>query len=167
VSHDCRVAPGSGADMHDMLARLRAGLGDQLGVQRRLAVVEMPLGQDPDHTVEIKEGGVGARCRVIVAERSDDQPRSWAKEIFAAQLGKGGLDPGVGDTRRGHHLSRIGAPHKAEFLFPIHSEASAIGNCAPKCALAAVHRTLPGRKFLCPMLSRSAPEARIWNSTRC
>jgi len=107
--------------MHDMLARLRAGLGDQLGVQRRLAVVEMPLGQDPDHTVEIKEGGVGARCRVIVAERSDDQPRSWAKEIFAAQLGKGGLDPGVGDTRRGHHLSRIGAPHKAEFLFPIGS----------------------------------------------
>jgi hypothetical protein len=101
-------------------------MGEQFGVQRRLAVVEVPLRQDPDHVVEVEVSRVGTRCREIVAPISDDQPRPGIEKILAAQFGKGGLDARVGDPRRGYDLLRVSAPHQAEFRFPIHLPPPAI-----------------------------------------
>ena len=80
--------------------------------------------------VEVEVSRVGTRRRDVVAlpvaPPSDDQPRPRTEEIFSAHFGEGGLDPRVGDPRRCHDLLGIGAPHQAEFLFPIHSPPPAI-----------------------------------------
>jgi hypothetical protein len=46
MGHDRGVVTGARADMHDVLACLQAGIGEQFGVQRRLSLVEMPLRQN-------------------------------------------------------------------------------------------------------------------------
>src|SRR6516164_516983 len=110
--------------MHDVIAFLQARIGKQSGVQRWLAVVEMPLRQDPDHVVEVEVSRIGARRRDIVALPSplpsDDRPRSGTEEILPVHFGKSRLDPRIGDSCRSSDLLRIGAPYQVELLFPIH-----------------------------------------------
>src|SRR5262249_27535094 len=54
---DRRVVTEAGADMDDVLARLRGGARDQQGMIRRLAVVELTFGQDADQNVRIEVDG--------------------------------------------------------------------------------------------------------------
>jgi len=124
MRHNGGVVAGAGADMYGVVPLLQLGVGEQFRVQRRLAVVEMPLWQDRDHVVEVKVSRIGARRRDIVALPlplpSEDRPRSGAKEILAAHFGKRRLDPRVRDPGRGQYLSRISTAHQAQFRFPIH-----------------------------------------------
>jgi len=47
--------------MHDVLARLQSGAGDERGVIGRHAVVEAALGNDADQDIVIEIDGVGVR----------------------------------------------------------------------------------------------------------
>ena len=49
-----RVVADAGADMYDMLPRLRRGGGDQRRMKRGLAVVQVALRQDADHVIGVQ-----------------------------------------------------------------------------------------------------------------
>jgi hypothetical protein len=118
MSHDGRVVAGSGADVHNMLARLRRGAGEQHGVQRRLAVIDVALREDADHVIRIEARRIGIRD--ILAGPSDDRPRPGTQEIFAAHLGERCFEPPVVDPGFRHDLLRIGPPYDSQFLLFVH-----------------------------------------------
>src|SRR5262249_4492370 len=98
---------------------------------------------------------------------SNHQPWAGVEEILAADFGKGCLDPRVGNPGHGHDLPRISAPHEAEFLFTIHLPFSVTRNYRWQMRAGPRRLDTAEREIFKRLLSRSAPEGRIWNSTRC
>jgi hypothetical protein len=90
-----RVVADPGADMHDMLPRLRRGGGDQRRMKRGLAVVQVALRQDADHVVGVQVNRVGIRRRAITATPAHDLPRPGPQKVFPRDHGEGRLDPRV------------------------------------------------------------------------
>ena len=68
VSQNRREVAGAGPDMHDVVADRRRRAMDQVRVQRRLAVVDPPLGQNADQIIGVEVDGIGSRARHVVAE---------------------------------------------------------------------------------------------------
>ena len=67
MREDGGVIARAGANMHHVLAGGGQGLMDEMGMQRRLPVVDAALGHERDQIVGIEIDGVGVGCRHIVA----------------------------------------------------------------------------------------------------
>jgi hypothetical protein len=77
-----RVVADPGADMYDVLPRLRRGGHDQRRMKRGLAVVQVALRQDADHVVGVQVNRVEIRRRAITAAPTRDLPRPGPEEVF-------------------------------------------------------------------------------------
>jgi hypothetical protein len=88
----------AGADMYDMLSRLRRRGGDQRRMKRGLAVVQIALRHDADRLVGVQVNRVGIRRRAITAAPAHDLPRPGPEEVFPRYRGEGRLDPRVPDA---------------------------------------------------------------------
>src|SRR6516165_9018138 len=113
---DRRVIAEAGADMDDVLARLRGGARDQQGMIGRLAVVELTFGQDADQNVRIEVDGIIAWGRHIPAEPAQDRPRARSQELLPRHRGESRLDALVGHAGRRHHMFRISTPHDIKLV---------------------------------------------------
>jgi hypothetical protein len=71
---------------------------DEVGVQRRLPVVDVALGHERDQIVGIEIDGVGVGCRHIVAQPPQHQPRTGADKVLAGDGGKRLSEPRVVDA---------------------------------------------------------------------
>ena len=109
-----------GADMYDMLPRLRRGGRDQRRMKRGLAVVQVALRQDADHVVGVQVNRVGIRRRAITATPAHDLPRPGPQKVFPRDHGEGRLDPRVPDATGCHDLLCKGAPDDFQFGLAIH-----------------------------------------------
>ncbi len=72
-----RVIAGSGADMHDALARLRQSCVKPEGVRSRFAIIEPPLRDQSDRGVLIDEAWF-VRFRADIAVSGADEPGAFA-----------------------------------------------------------------------------------------
>jgi hypothetical protein len=110
VREDRRVVADPGADMHDVLARLRRRRRNQQRVQRRLAVVQIAPRYDADPRVLIEIDRIVARRRYIRARPARHQPRPRPEEMFAVHRGERGLDARVIDIGVCQPMLGVGAP---------------------------------------------------------
>ena len=86
VSQNRRVVAGAGSDMHNVVADCGGRAMDQVRVQRRLAVVDPPLGQDADQIIGVEVDGIGSRGRHVFPKPTKNGRWARTQEIFAANL---------------------------------------------------------------------------------
>src|SRR2546429_6440456 len=82
---------------------------DEMGVQRRLPVVDAALGHERDQIVGIEIDGVGVGCRHIVAQPPSHQPRTWAEKVLAGDGGKRLNEARIVDACGGKYLLGVAA----------------------------------------------------------
>jgi hypothetical protein len=84
VSQDGGVIAGAGSDMHDVFACRRRCLMNEVRMQRRLPIVEMPFGQNADEIIGVQINRIGIRCRDVVPEPSDP-PWTGSEKVLTAR----------------------------------------------------------------------------------
>ena len=119
----CVVAPG--ADVHDVLARLRRRR-NQHRVQPRLAVVQAALWNDADQRLLIEIDRIVARRRYITARPAQHRPRPRPEEMFAAHRRERRSDARVIDVGVRQHMLGIGAPDDRQLIRSILSRNKAV-----------------------------------------
>ena len=93
---------------------------DEMGVQRRLPVVDATLGHQRDQIVGIEIDGVGVGCRHIVAHPPSHQPRTRAEKILAGDGGKRLSYARIDHVCGGKNLFGVGRTDNGEFGVRVH-----------------------------------------------
>ena len=85
MSQDGGVIAGAGSDMHDVFACRRRCLVNQVRMQRRLPIVEIPFGQNADEIIGVQINRIGVGRREVVPEPSEDEPWTGSEEVLPAR----------------------------------------------------------------------------------
>jgi hypothetical protein len=95
---------------------------DEVRMQRRLPIVDMPFRHDADQIVgvEIDRIGVGRRNVRASLEPAQDRPWPGPEKILAVDSCERGLKPDVVDLRERQNLPGVGRPDDGEFVLPVH-----------------------------------------------
>src|ERR1700730_1369683 len=121
------VIAGAGSDMHDVFTGGWRSLVNEMRMQRRLPVAEVPFGQNADEfvAVEINRMGIGPRDVIPIPEPAHDRPRTRPEKILAADGAERGLETRIiDDARGGENLFGVGRPDDFEFGLPVHATLS-------------------------------------------
>jgi hypothetical protein len=127
VSQDSGVIPGAGSDMHDVFAGGWGSLVNEMRMQRRLPIVEVPFGQNADEIVglQINRIGIGRRDVIPIPEPAHDRPRTRPEKILAADGAERGVEARIIDNARaGQNLFGVGRPDDFEFGLAVHETLS-------------------------------------------
>ena len=85
MSQDGGVIAGAGSDMYDVGARGRCGLVNEVRMQRRLTVVEAPLGQNADEIIGVQINRIGVGRRDVIPEPAEDPPWTGSEKVLPAR----------------------------------------------------------------------------------
>ena len=129
MRHDGRVVAGAGADVHHVVALSDSGAVDPLGMPRRLAVVEMPLGDDLHDAVDIEVDRVVVGRGDPPVEPARHHPGPGTQKILAAHGSERRLQARIADLHLGQDLFGVGAANDDELFLPIHL--SSLSELAP------------------------------------
>src|SRR5260370_3397618 len=111
--------------MHDVLACRWPCQMNEVRMQRRLPIVDLPLGQNANEIIGVQVNRIGVGRRYVVPEPSEDEPWTRSEKVLPARRAERCLETRiVHDPRGGQNLFGVGRPNDAEFALPVHRSLS-------------------------------------------